>query len=147
LSIRDAAGNWRTYESADLANLGGQSSIEVLAGDHVVGGASAEKLSTGVVVVTFSEDVVGISTDSVDLYRGARFTRVVHSDRTPVPGSWTCLDAAAATVDCLTGPVRTATFTPSTDARFNTVELNPEHELAVRDLAGNPYDHYRAAAR
>ena len=42
LSIRDAAGNWRTYESADLANLGGQSSIEVLAGDHVVGGASAE---------------------------------------------------------------------------------------------------------
>jgi hypothetical protein len=46
-------------------------------------------------------------------------------------------------VSCESGPLRQATFTPSspfTDNAAYWLVLNPEHELALTDLTGNPYN-------
>jgi hypothetical protein len=58
----------------------------------------------------------------------------------PVTGTWSCTDAAGGAVDCVAGPVRTATVTltePHLRTSVYSTVLNPEHVLDVRDLAGN----------
>jgi hypothetical protein len=142
VTIWDTAGNRRSYRSSSLAALGWPG-VEVVAGDHRAPQFSAVRNRKDPMVVTFSEDVVGISTESVHVYRGSQMINdFLWSDPSrPRPGTWSCVDGIGTVVDCVTGPVRTATFTPSTDKRFNEIMLNPDHQLAVRDLAGNPYDH------
>jgi hypothetical protein len=43
--------------------------------------------------------------------------------------------------------VRIATFTPSSTKGFDEIEVNPDQQLAVRDLAGNPNDHDTGSLR
>jgi hypothetical protein len=138
----DAAGNRRTYRPEQLARHAWPSSVDVLARDHSLPEVSADKLPSRVLVVRFDEDVVGIGTGSVHVYRGSRMINddLWSEPSQPRPGTWTCTDGTGAASSCRTGPVRTATFTPSTDKSFNEVQLNPEHHLGVRDLAGNAFD-------
>jgi len=59
----------------------------------------------------------------------------------PVTGSWTCATLGGSPTDCVTGSVRTATFAPETalgDGESYSVQVNPEGNLDVTDLAGNP---------
>ena len=67
-----------------------------------------------------------------------------YPDSGPIlPGTWTCATGTGAATSCATGDVRKATFDPTADlTEFESyvMELNPEHQLAVTDLAGNPFD-------
>ena len=88
--------------------------------------------SSGAPVLSFSEDVTGISAASAQVYDAAG---------NDAPGAWSCADGSGAAVSCAVGSVRTATYTlvPSfapTGQLF--VELNPDGSLGVTDLAGNP---------
>ena len=96
------------------------------------------------VTLTFGEDVTGISSAAAPVRRtdfGMGF-----GTGAPPPaqaGTWTCAASSGAVVDCATGAVRTATWTPSqplTQGQTYGVDFNPEHVLDVRDLAGNPLD-------
>lgn len=141
VTVWDKAGNRSSYGPSALAGLG-WAGVDVVAGDHLVPGVTAVRNHKDPMVVTFSEDVVGISTESVHVYRGPQMINDFFwsEPSPPRPGTWSCSDGNGAVVDCVTGPVRRATFTPSTDKRFDEIQLNPDHQLAVRDLAGNPYD-------
>lgn len=60
-------------------------------------------------------------------------------------GTWACKTVGGVTTSCATGQVRTASFTPTSSFTASTnhyIELNPEHQLGVTDLAGNPFDRY-----
>lgn len=78
-------------------------------------------------VVEFSEDVNGISRASLTVLRRRGF------DYVRIPGTWSC----GAGVDCGTGPVRTATFTPTRTGAV-LVRANPDGHLDITDQAGNP---------
>lgn len=57
-------------------------------------------------------------------------------------GNWTCR-ASGDPVDCVAGPVHTATWTPAqplTPGHSYLPDFNPEHIQDVLDLAGNPLD-------
>lgn len=89
--------------------------------------------------LTFDEDVVGISAVSAAVTRTP--TPKTRETSRSFTGSWQCRDAAGATVDCVAGPLRVALFTPDVafPAGLYSVSFDPEHVLAVTDLAGNPY--------
>jgi len=62
-----------------------------------------------------------------------------------VPGTWSCVTVAGAPVDCVAGPLRSATWTPAGLLQAGQdygVDFNPEHVLEILDLAGNPIDPY-----
>ena len=92
---------------------------------------------TGNIKLLFNENVNGISGTSATL-RESSFP-------TPGPvlaGTWTCQTGANVATNCATGQVRKATFNPTANLENFTsyeMELNPEHQLAVTDLAGNPF--------
>jgi len=100
---------------------------------------------SGPVVVKFSEDVTGL-----DSTTGVVRTPGEVSTSQLVPGSWACVTSAGGPVDCLTGPVRMARFTPTApmavppptdlepEGEPYVLFINPEHVLGVSDLAGNP---------
>jgi hypothetical protein len=100
--------------------------------------------TNGPIAVHFNENVNGISNTSATL-------RHVNEDGTRGPamvGGWTCTTKAGAATDCLTGRVRTASFTPEETLEFKNeyqVELNPEFTLDVTDLAGNPFRRARGS--
>ena len=71
----------------------------------------------------------GISTSHV---------QVVDGDHQPLAGTWVCEDQGGASVPCLTGPVRRATFSLTTSADVLGVFWEPDHVLGVLDAAGNP---------
>ncbi len=116
--------------------------IEVLGTDHAVdlpiSGGAVSWSDPARLRVTFSEDMVGISATSAPLWR-TEFKPVYRT--VPVTGTWSCADAAGGAVDCVTGPVRSATATlsePHVPGSTYSALLNPEHLLDVRDLEGNP---------
>jgi len=100
--------------------------FEVVAGDNTTPTVTAQ-LAGSTVVVTFSEDVNGISRYPLAVLRknGLDYERV--------PGTWSC----APGVNCVAGPVRTATFT-ATGPGAVLVRVNPSGHLEVTDRAGNP---------
>jgi len=100
--------------------------VQVLAGDNTTPTLTA-RMSGNKVVVTFSEDVNGVSRYPLAVLRrnGLDYERV--------PGSWSC----GAGVSCVAGPVRTATYTP-TGTGAVLVRANPSGHLEVTDRAGNP---------
>jgi hypothetical protein len=113
--------------------------LTVVNGDRAVPTIAGQTVGTDSVTVVFTEDVVGVSPASAQMtYAQGGFYGF---PGTPLAGSWQCADALGATSSCLTGPVRTAVFTPDAPlpslGAFATV-LNPEHVLDVTDLAGNP---------
>ena len=96
---------------------------------------------TSPLTVTFTEDVVGVSSTSAPV-RPLIGRFPVDVDPLPAhPGTWSCRSATAAVVDCLAGPVRIAQWTPSAPLSADTyyvVDVNPEFVLDVMDLSGNP---------
>jgi hypothetical protein len=92
----------------------------------------------------FNEDVTGVSDASAPV----RSTEAGMGFSTGVPppaqpGAWACTSANGVPVDCATGSLRRATWTPHvalTVGQSYGVDFNPEHILDVLDLAGNPID-------
>lgn len=138
--VVDLVGNQKEYTASALASKGWPSKVTVTAGDHVVptvtGPSSVAPADD--VTLQFNEAVNGITADSATLR--------VYDFPTPgpvLPGTWTCQEAGGGATSCTTGQVRTAVFNPTADLNpFENyvVELNPEHQLGVTDLAGNPFD-------
>jgi Bacterial Ig-like domain len=95
---------------------------------------------TGPVTLTFNEAVNGINQTSVSVRR----ISILNSYEGPdLVGRWRCKTGSGTVTGCAHGRVREAIFRPVTDLhhrRYYTVELNPQHSLAVTDLAGNPFD-------
>jgi hypothetical protein len=96
------------------------------------------------VTYRFGEDVVGISDTSAPVRPtegGAAFG--TGSPPEAVPGHWSCASSAGTPVDCVSGPLRIATWSPLaplTVDRSYLPDFNPEHVLDILDLAGNPLD-------
>jgi hypothetical protein len=100
--------------------------VQVLAGDNTTPTLTA-RMSGNKVVVTFSEDVNGVSRYPLAVLRKNGL------DYEKVPGSWSC----GAGVSCVAGPVRTATYTPTATGAV-LLRANPTGHLEVTDRAGNP---------
>jgi hypothetical protein len=88
--------------------------------------------ANGPITVSFNEPVNGINADSPTVRAGGD---------TP-SGSWRCFTGSGERTSCATGRVREAAWTP--DAPLATpgsavIELNPEGNLDVTDLNGNPF--------
>jgi hypothetical protein len=101
-----------------------------------VPGALFDVPVAGPIVISFDEDVNGITSRSMPAFRV--------TGRLPEPrvsGQWTCFDVSAAETDCRTGAVRQASFQPDqplhATATYSFI-VNPVHVLALTDLAGNP---------
>jgi hypothetical protein len=101
----------------------------------------------GPVVLRFNEPVNGINNASVQV-RSSRSNPMT-------AGTWTCTDQSGFNTDCANGLVRRAAFTPDnpflqSDFSDFSVLLNPEHNLDITDLAGNPCHrdslHFQVAA-
>ncbi len=146
------AGTWTGWVSArDGATRQGAAQLptdvtvvnaDVVRPSGQVAGETYAVRRSGPVTVTFDEDVVGIDAANAVVHVGDP-QEGRPGDPAPIPGTWSCANAAEAPVDCVTGPVRTAAFTPASPlhgATDHTVVLNPEHHLGVTDLAGNPWD-------
>jgi hypothetical protein len=96
-------------------------------------GVGAILRPTGAVDVPFYEDVVANGTWNPRM--------AARGSAAEVLGTWTCTNAAGATVSCDLDPFRTAHFTPVLPIALGTtydVTVNREHTLHVVDLAGNP---------
>jgi hypothetical protein len=125
LLVTDRSGRVHHY-------FAGQPTLVVTNTDTVAPRVVRTATATGLPVLDFSEDVTGISAASAPVTSRA--------DGSALPGTWRCDDASAAPVSCATGAVRRATYSsPATvPAEGISVELNPEHDLSLTDLAGNP---------
>ena len=142
--LRDGSGNPWGYLSKVLLNHGWPGTVAVRDSDHQPPTAEAPVAAVPVsadVTFTFNEDVSGIDAQSATM-----FLDPYAPNPTVVPGTWTCTTASDQATDCATGTVRKATFDPTADlvggsAQY-AVEFNPEHNLSVTDLAGNPVDRY-----
>jgi hypothetical protein len=120
----DRAGNLRAVSRP--------AAVTVQAGDTTPPDAAVGfATQTAAVRLLFDEEVVGISPDSAQLRT---------DDGRPVAGDWRCLDRSGAVVDCWLGPLIVAELvTPTPLPRGSYLPtVNPEFNLDVRDLAGNP---------
>jgi hypothetical protein len=139
------AGTW-TVEVSAVDRLGRASrpavagpQVQVTNDDRVAPRGTTRRADAAGAVIAFDEDVVGLTSTSALLVGGTGAKGFFSV--TPVPGSWTCRDASDGPVDCGAGPVRTATIVADVPGPPNLVYgvvLNPEHQLGVLDLAGNP---------
>ena len=144
-----APGKWQIIVSAsDAANsdfLSVPDALTVANNDVLRPGATVvgdAVRPAGPLTIMFSEDVVGVNADNTLVHVGYNRREFAGDDPSPIAGSWACRNAAAATVDCSAGPVRTAVFTPTAamlPGTNHTLLLNREHHLGLTDLAGNPY--------
>ena len=143
------AGRWFGYVTAfDYGTPGDQAdtrTVRVLNAD--IAPPYAERVGRvrpeGPVSIRFDEDVAGVTTDNVLVFRGIEDAADWPTQPTPISGSSACRTAAGVAVDCSTGPVRTAQFTPSSpfvdlEDTPHTMVLNPEGHLGLTDMAGNP---------
>ena len=145
-------GNERFYGPAALAAAGWPSQVAVTAGDHRRPGVrlASFRIDPGAAIgLRFTETVTGITASSVILRRFVGFSFPPRYGPV-VRGGWACADESATDVDCTTGTVRVATFTPTNAlaaGRFYSVMLNPERTLSVTDLAGNPFKRHELQLR
>jgi hypothetical protein len=92
---------------------------------------------TGPIDLVFDEPVNGIAEDSVTVRHYEH-----PSIGEPIPGTWSCENRDGTAADCLTGKVRSASWSPDSALPSGShflVELNPSGILEVTDLAGNPF--------
>lgn len=122
--------------------------LRVQANDHVPPGFTGATFQqwplAGPLVFEWEEDVVGISNASAPLRQDYERSNDT-APPTPLPGAWSCRTAEGSPVDCVTGPVRVATYTldaPMIEGSSYTMEFNPPGVLDVTDLAGNPVSSY-----
>jgi len=135
IGMDDRAGNNPVYEAKQLRNRGFPSRVQVQALDHEPPDLTITSAGTTGLSVEFTEDVTGINNASAAV-------RESDGSGPDVAGSWACQDAANQSVDCATGEVRTATFTPDTPwtgGEALGLAMNPAGNLDARDLAGNPF--------
>jgi len=122
-----------------LESLGLPSRYQVLAGDGAPPTAQVTSASPASVVVGFNEPVTGITPASLLVAEVTTWPRT-----SKVSGAWSCVAADSQAVDCETGWSSQVTFAPDTPmaAGDHVVVVNPEHELSVTDVAGNPPRRY-----
>ena len=142
-------GTWNLYVTAadatNFTSLPKPRSVAVANFDVLrptVSGFGDVVRTAGPLKVAFSEDVVGVNGENALVHVGYSLREFAGDDPSPIAGSWACQNAAGATVDCTSGPVRTAAFTPTSamlPGTNHTLVLNREHHLGITDLAGNPY--------
>ena len=147
LEVTDRSGNRRRISGLDLAAAGWPNSFTVVTNDNRPPRAkrSSPTAEPDNVGLQFDEDVTGVSTDTVILYVAPELQDdVTYSlPGPPIPGSWTCQNEQREATDCLTGVLRYATFDPAGDDNWDIIELNPNHQLGLMDLAGNPPDRWQ----
>ena len=127
-----------------------RTSVTVLTSDnqapHPTSAEPFRAVGTQPVTYKFSEDVVGISGVGAPVLPGGPWLGRASTNLppAPLPGTWACATNAKQPVDCWAGPVRLATWTPATPLAPGEygVDFNPEHNLDVSDLAGNPIDQW-----
>lgn len=130
VEVYDEAGLGRIYYDPPSMNLA------MDANDHsrpVVVDLRRSPPAAGPVVATFSEDVQGITAETMQV-------RPKSSRSTPVAGRLDRLDETRTPTDCRAGPVRIARFVPDARLHVITYELviNPPGTLGVTDMSGNP---------
>jgi hypothetical protein len=119
--------------------------VAVEAGDVTRPGAFLPRTTglplSGPVSVDFGEDVRGLTSASAVVQRGVYMRGVDLTTPVLVSGTWSCTTRTGDVADCVAGPVAEARFAPDSpfadNANFSVV-VNPEHQLGVTDLAGNP---------
>jgi hypothetical protein len=98
---------------------------------------------TGPVTLVFTEDVTGLTEQSVQLFDGSQARNSPLHPPTPVAGSWTCTITTGTPVGCADGTFRTARFTPAAPLLPRThydLLINGDGQLGLTDTAGNPAD-------
>jgi hypothetical protein len=137
--VRDRAGNYRTYGSKRLHRMGLPSTLTVKAKtlDTTAPAMAGDGYgnNSGPILVTFTEDVTGVTTESLQLYDTNTYD--------PAPMStFTCVDSAFQTVSCEQGPVRRVSMYPApngTPDPYYYVFANQNGvDVQIRDLVGNP---------
>lgn len=98
----------------------------------------------GPAVLTFGEAVTGITNSSIPVRPFDPDSPPGTEPASPVAGTWACRDSAGITIDCTTGAVRAASWTPAAPLApgVYVADVNPEHSLDVTDLVGNPPPSY-----
>ena len=151
----DVAGVWQgtvfAWDAAQGSYIGTPDAVRVANTDierpeASLPGFGAPLRPAGPITVTFTEDVVGVTAENTVLHIGRDRRGLAGDDPLPIAGTWACSTSAGAAVDCASGPVRTARFTPTvplTPGTNHTLVLNPEHHLGLTDLAGNPFSPMR----
>lgn len=141
----DHRGNQANYGPAALRDHGWTSTLVVTAMPDTLPPTARLARETvpnaGPVVLNFNQAVNGISASSAPVHRVNPNTLGHVSG--PIDGTWTCRNGAGTLTDCGTGRVRKAVFRPSQpfpEPGSFEVALNPEHNLDITDLAGNPCD-------
>jgi hypothetical protein len=136
---RDRAGNQRTYGAGKLHDMGLPSTLTVRAKtlDRTPPGLASDAYgnNSGPIVVAFSEDVTGVTTESIQLYDTSTFDPAAMT-------SAVCVDSSFQIVDCELGPVHQVTLQPAFNATPEStyyVYANQNGvDVQVRDLVGNP---------
>lgn len=144
------AGRWEAWVTAFDYALPGKSatSRRITVTNHDIAPPSADVVGnvpvSGPLNIRFDEPVIGVSTENMLVHTGLRVDDRPGDGPVPIAGTWACRDVAGSPVDCVTGPVRTAAFTPTTPFRADIdhrLLINPEHHLGLTDLVGNPAVH------
>jgi len=143
VGVRDGSGNTTHLDPAALQSRGWPWATSVTGADHRLGEVFASTQDRATVDVTFAEPVTGIDPSSAYVFAAPdRVSDFEWSDPgPPVAGTWACQDTAGAPTDCATGSVKRATYAVTGTGSWDTLGLNPDHILSVRDLSGNPFDH------
>jgi hypothetical protein len=143
IGVRDGSGNSTHLGPAELQSRGWPWMTSVTGADHRLGEVFASTQDGATVDVTFAEPVTGIDPSSAYVFEAPeQISDFEWSDPgPPVAGTWACQDAAGAPTDCVTGRVKGATYAVTGSGSWDTLGLNPDHVLSVRDLMGNPFDH------
>jgi hypothetical protein len=139
LSVIDRAGNSRSYGAVQLRDMGLPSKLVVkaTAQDLQPPGVDGDSYgnNSGPILVTFTEDVTGVTTESLQLYDAQTYEPALMS-------SMTCVDSAFQVVNCQSGPVHRVTMQPgpgATPDSYYYVYANQNGvDGQVRDLVGNP---------
>jgi hypothetical protein len=146
VALFDRSDNIADYGPRRLARHHWPSTLHVLAlpdtTPPVARMAKGKVRAAGPAVIAFNEAVNGIDTASAPVSR-LRGDGPNTRSGPPLPGTWACANHAGAATSCASGRVRTAAFHPDQPfgaSRQFQVILNPEHNLAITDLAGNPCD-------
>ncbi|HET6560776.1 MAG TPA: Ig-like domain-containing protein [Marmoricola sp.] len=135
----DRSADGVVYDSADLAARGWQDRVRVTGGDieRPQVAVAPRVRPGGPIRIAFDEPVQGIETVTASLHhlRGDGSLGRVRA------GTWRCRDGIGLRTNCRSGSVEQARFRPDDLLRVNArygLALNPEHQLGITDLAGNP---------
>jgi hypothetical protein len=139
------AGTWQLYvyaidRAVNSAPEVSGVTVQVQALDHIRPTAEVAGASTpdDPLTLRFSEDVTNLGGTETQVRGGPE-----GEPEGVVPGSWVCRTFSGTAVDCATGAVRLATFTPTQPwplGSYFHADLAPSGTVGVRDLAGNPVD-------